>query len=134
MLRLAALRDEATHLRTVRVVRGSGSTLAARQAVDETCAEASGKARFEARLIVTELVANAILHGAQEPLSPIRIEVGVTPSRLFGSVTNDIGGGGDTRRYAGGRGLGIAATLAARWGAFAQDGRTTVWFEIDRRA
>ena len=83
----------------------------------------------DAMLLVTELIANAVIHGSPE----IRMDVDVEDSLLLVRVTDgspvlprvpDAGGPG--------RGLGIVATLSDRWGVEplpeGRDGKT-VWFE-----
>ena len=89
------------------------------------------------QLLVSELVSNAVLHGGgpismavhdRQPLDEtIRIE-----------VTNT-GDGRPTMRRSqredlSGRGLQLVDELASGWGTESQDGRTTVWFDIEARS
>jgi anti-sigma regulatory factor (Ser/Thr protein kinase) len=85
-----------------------------------------------ALLVLSELVTNAVLHGA-EPIEVyvsrdgdlLRIEVSDGGVRTDGVVprTHD-----DPRP--GGRGLHIVNSLAKRWGTTDNDGGKTVWAEI----
>jgi anti-sigma regulatory factor (Ser/Thr protein kinase) len=85
-----------------------------------------------ALLVLSELVTNAVLHGA-EPIEVyvsrdddlLRIEVSDGGSRGDGVTprTHD-----DPRP--GGRGLHIVNSLASRWGTTDNDGGKTVWAEI----
>ncbi len=84
------------------------------------------------RLLVSELVTNAVRHGGHgSPVelhahwnSQVRIEVsdhgsGFTPAPRTGAVDEP-----------GGYGLFLVGTLADRWGV-ETDGGTTVWFELE---
>jgi anti-sigma regulatory factor (Ser/Thr protein kinase) len=86
------------------------------------------------RLLVSELVTNAVRHGdGTEPVevhahwnSEVRIEVcdrghGFTPQPRFGRLDEP-----------GGFGLFLVGRLADRWGVERKDG-TTVWFVLERR-
>ena len=90
----------------------------------------------DARVVISELVANSLRHA--KPLSDHTIAVGwsVRPDVLRVSVTD---GGSPTsvpttRRpgelATGGRGLKIVQTLAQRWGVDTKDSTTTVWAEL----
>lgn len=83
----------------------------------------------DARLLVTELVSNGVLHGEGD----VRLLVDASRQALRVEVVDEGHGFGSVRRAPdrdGGWGLGIVETLSDRWGAFA--GSTHVWFEIDR--
>jgi two-component sensor histidine kinase len=81
------------------------------------------------RLIVSELVTNALRHGA----NGAQIDLAVTPKPEFLCVqvtddpraleTEDVGGFG----------LFFVEQLARRWGVTREDRRTRVWFELDYR-
>lgn len=90
----------------------------------------------DAQLVVSELVANAVLHGGDSD-HPIRLEVRATSEALHVAVI-DAGRGfvpeWSTRPSVdrgGGWGLPLVALLADRWGVDAGT-PTTVWFEFDR--
>jgi anti-sigma regulatory factor (Ser/Thr protein kinase) len=91
----------------------------------------------DALLMVSELVANAVLHGGGGGEDPVRVEVRATDEVLRVAVI-DSGAGFDPERLAGpstdrgsGWGIPLVAALAHRWGVQAGI-PTSVWFEIDR--
>ena len=86
------------------------------------------------RLIVSELVTNALRHGAEGE----RIDLAVTPKPEFLCVqVTDDGPGLAPRPRAlepdeeGGFGLFFVEQLARRWGVTRENRRTRVWFELD---
>ena len=86
------------------------------------------------RLIVSELVTNALRHGADGE----RIDLAVTPKPEFLCVqVTDDGPGLAPRPRAsatedeGGFGLYFVEQLARRWGVTRENRRTRVWFELD---
>jgi anti-sigma regulatory factor (Ser/Thr protein kinase) len=86
-----------------------------------------------AKLLVTELVNNAVLHGR----GMIALRVQVDADRLRIDVID--GGSGFEREGRdgksddfGGRGLHIVEAAASRWGV--HEGTTHVWFELERAA
>ena len=84
----------------------------------------------DAELAVTELVANAVVHGTGD----IRLRMRVEAGRLYGEVVDEGGGfehaiRGRTPSDVTGRGLGIVAALADEWGI--HEGSTHVWFALD---
>lgn len=87
------------------------------------------------RLLVSELVTNAVRHVAAEQAGTIRLEV----TRTDGYVRVDVEDQGagfipepraDVKDRASGWGLNILAKVATRWGV-ENDGGARVWFEID---
>jgi two-component sensor histidine kinase len=88
------------------------------------------------RLIVSELVTNALRHGADGE----RIDLAVTPKPDFLCVqVTDDGPGLAPRPRAletdeeGGFGLYFVEQLTRRWGVTRENRRTRVWFELDYR-
>ena len=86
------------------------------------------------RLIISELVTNALRHGADSE----RIDLAVTPKHGFLCVqVTDDGPGLVPRPRAlapeehGGFGLFFVEQLARRWGVTRENQRTRVWFELD---
>jgi serine/threonine-protein kinase RsbW len=113
------------------------SVRAARERLRRDLADRCPAARMDdARVVVSELVANSLRHA--KPLEDDKIAVGwtVRPERLRLSVTD---GGSLTSRPAprrpgelatGGRGLKIVQNLAERWGVEEHDSHMTVWAEL----
>lgn len=88
------------------------------------------------RLVVSELVTNALRHGADGE----RIDLAVTPKPEFLCVqVTDDGPGLAPRPRAldtveeGGFGLFFVEQLTRRWGVTRENRRTRVWFELDYR-
>ena len=88
------------------------------------------------RLIVSELVTNALRHGAEGE----QIDLAVTPKPDFLCVqVTDDGPGIAPRPRAmetdeeGGFGLYFVEQLTRRWGVTRENRRTRVWFELDYR-
>jgi anti-sigma regulatory factor (Ser/Thr protein kinase) len=88
------------------------------------------------RLIVSELVTNALRHGTEGE----RIDLAVTPKPEFLCVqVTDDGPGLAPRPRAldtedvGGFGLFFVEQLTRRWGVTRENRRTRVWFELDYR-
>ena len=88
------------------------------------------------RLVVSELVTNALRHGAEGE----RIDLAVTPKPEFLCVqVTDDGPGLAPRPRAldivdeGGFGLFFVEQLTRRWGVTRENRRTRVWFELDYR-
>ena len=88
------------------------------------------------RLIVSELVTNALRHGADGE----QIDLAVTPKPEFLCVqVTDDGPGLAPRPRAldtedvGGFGLFFVEQLTRRWGVTRENRRTRVWFELDYR-
>ena len=117
-----------------------GAAAKARAALDASLdlfSECLDEERFEdLRLLTTELVSNSVRHGGPKQPEPIRVLVSVTDSSVRVQVV-DTGAGFKERLTAikpeddGGWGLFMVEQLADRWGMH-EDGKTTVWFELDR--
>jgi anti-sigma regulatory factor (Ser/Thr protein kinase) len=91
---------------------------------------------LDARLVVSELVANAVQHGGADR-SWVELRLEDAGAAVRGSVRHP--GAGFTppatpsaAAVQGGRGLMLVAALTSGWGVTVGDG-TTVWFEIERR-
>ena len=108
---------------------------AARQArqlvVDQLAAELDREELDRARLLVSELVTNAVLHGQ----GAIRLKARLDEDRLLVEVIDE--GSGFERairqndlEQLGGWGLSVVDAEASRWGV--HEGATHVWFEIER--
>lgn len=98
-----------------------------------------------ARLLVTELVTNSVLHASLGSQDEIRLRVAVSAGMLCVEVT-DLGEGFERPAWGGvasepglsqtgtkderGRGLYLVDRISDRWGV-CLNGATRVWFEID---
>jgi anti-sigma regulatory factor (Ser/Thr protein kinase) len=110
--------------------RDRSAAAVARAALRERFLEALGERRTsELALVVSELVANAVVHGRGE----IALQVRADGDRVHGEVIDQ--GGGFERQVrelgpaeVGGRGLIIVDALSSRWGI--HEGTTHVWFEL----
>lgn len=107
----------------------------ARDHLAQVCAGWGRDELEAAQLLVTELVTNAVRHGA----GPVRLHTRLQEDGLHVGVADD-GAGQPTLqevppRATGGRGLYIVNALADRWGVEPSDAGTgkTVWFEINPR-
>ena len=102
----------------------------ARDAADRISADLPLELRARLRLVVSELVTNAVRHGE----GAIELRLWRDGTAVRGEVFDE--GGGfehEVRRTGwddvGGRGLGIVERLTRRWGI--REGTTHVWFELD---
>ena len=116
----------------------------ARRSLGELQEFVSAEQLQHARLLVTELVTNSVLHASPGPEDSIRLEVGVSSEALRAEVT-DSGPGfkapsfertpgesvpsAPSPKEEGGRGLYLLERLSRRWGV-CQGEFTCVWFEI----
>jgi anti-sigma regulatory factor (Ser/Thr protein kinase) len=105
------------------------SVVLARRAV-EAMALDPGR-RGAVKLLVSELVTNAIEHARLQPDD--RIEL-VARLRVDGSLRVEVRDPGRGVRDHAARGLGmrIVDRVADRWGVDRRNGLTCVWFELDR--
>jgi two-component sensor histidine kinase len=102
----------------------------ARRAVAEACRGMARDVIEIAQLLTSELVTNALQHGA----GSISVEVARSRNLLRVSVDDESsdrprrtsGGAEDVR----GRGLMLVEALSARWGVIARDRGKRVWFEL----
>lgn len=113
------------------------SVRAARERLRDDLAARCTDSRLEdARVVVSELVANSLRHAT--PLDDEKIAVGWTFEPDIVRVTVTDGGSPmsvpSQRRTGelavGGRGLKIVQSLAKRWGVQAEERGTTVWAEL----
>ena len=82
-------------------------------------------------LLASELVTNAVVHGAVAADEPIELEAECDDGCARVEVRNR--GSGFVRERAAGYGLLIVAAATDRWG-LSQDGATCVWFEVATHA
>ena len=121
----------------IELPRALESAATARQAVGELSAELPEEVLGDVRLLVSELVTNALRHAGLADDERIELAVGVTETAVRVEVT-DHGRGFDPQsiptdpEVAEGWGLYLVATLSDRWGADSDADATRVWFELDR--
>lgn len=111
----------------------------ARHAVRDALAGDEPGWRETAALIVSELVTNALRHGAPHPTDQIVLLVERSPESLRVEVRDPGRGSTRPRRRrpqgpAGGWGLMLVERLADRWGYTEEGGATLVWADIDAPA
>ena len=102
----------------------------ARDAVAPLRGRIGDRTLADVRLIISELVTNAVRHAPGEPIS---VTVDVDDEGVVRGEIEDHGAGGVRLRATspsepGGFGLGIVDALTDRWGV--GDGSTRVWFEL----
>ena len=114
------------------VPRGAEAPSVARATIQDHLADVLlGRELTDAQLIVTELVANAVVHGEGE----IRVHLAIDRHVLRGEVIDE-GRGFETAvrergiEDVGGRGLMMVGSVAQSWGI--HEGSSHVWFEIAR--
>jgi anti-sigma regulatory factor (Ser/Thr protein kinase) len=114
------------------------SAATARHAVDDLAAQLPEDQLGDVRLLVSELVTNALRHGELADADRIALSVDVRPDSIRVEVS-DPGKGFEMVHSpqdptsAEGWGLYLVATLSDRWGV-ETEGVTRVWFELDRAA
>ena len=99
--------------------------------VERFAGELDGQELANARLLTSELVTNALVHGR----GAIELSAALDEDRLLVEVTDDGGGFERIMREhdfdaVGGHGLNIVDALASRWGI--HEGNSHVWFELER--
>ena len=116
------------------VVSGLGAPAEARRAFASFCSGLTDDVTHTGSLLVSEVVTNAVLHGAAGDSSTIALHFAAVGDVLQVEVSDD-GPGFEPRRDGAqpdaesGRGLGIVEALARSWGV--DTGRPTrVWFEL----
>ena len=107
----------------------------ARETVEATLTRARPEVSQDVRLLVSELVTNALRHGNLSPRGSVFVHLRATADSVRVEVS-DQGEGFDPSAVPGPRetsgwGLYLVEQLSARWGVQANDG-THVWFELDR--
>lgn len=106
----------------------------ARRCCDTVCDEGGlGHLAADCRLLVSEVVTNAVEHGS----GAITLEMTTRPGAVHISVSSEAPAMPPTpgwpETYAvSGRGLAIVAAVAARWGTEHHRAGTRVWFELGR--
>lgn len=106
----------------------------ARDCVGELSGELSGRRLGDLRLLVSEVVTNAVRHAGLEPTDTIRLSM-VVKGGLVRVEVGDRGRGFAPRprdpdiRTPGGWGLYLVEELAERWGVRSAGG-ALVWFEL----
>jgi anti-sigma regulatory factor (Ser/Thr protein kinase) len=89
------------------------------------------------RLLVSEVVTNAVIHGGVSAAAGLELKMMVSPSVIRVEVTDrgegfvTHGGPPGSSREVGGWGLMLVHELADRWGT-SRDHGSIVWFELDR--
>jgi serine phosphatase RsbU (regulator of sigma subunit)/anti-sigma regulatory factor (Ser/Thr protein kinase) len=121
----------------VEVPGGRRASAVARRALDAALAEvASSDELADARIVVAEIVNNAVVHGgAHDEAARVVMHVAAAPDALRVEISNP-GAGFEVRpppprEEPGGFGLTIVDQLASRWGVD-DDGDVCVWFEMER--
>jgi anti-sigma regulatory factor (Ser/Thr protein kinase) len=121
-------------IRTLDIPRDERAPTAARHVLDELAPELDEATVEDARLLLTELVTNSVLHGRGET---IRVILDRRASdRLRCEVVDDGSGFLPIARPAGsdqvgGWGLHLVEQLSRDWGV--REGSTHVWFELAPR-
>ena len=109
--------------------RDPGAVALARRAVEQQAEQLTDQELEVARLLVSELVTNAVRHGAGEIALSMRFDERCAHFEVHDDCA------GEARRSTsagaeGGFGLNLVETLATRWGVDEDD--QSVWFELER--
>ena len=110
------------------------SVVAARQFVTDTLV-AAGETRVlnEARLLISELATNAVVHAATD----FSVSVHISTGRIYVEVRDGDGTALELDRpepeplRSGGHGLRIVGRLVDSWGSRVEDHGKVVWFSVD---
>ena len=116
-------------------LRAPESVPSARAALTRFDGRLSASTLYDASLCLSELVTNAVQHPGAEAGDRLELRLTLTDEVLRVTVV-DPGSGfqpgepreGDDRGW----GLFIVDRLASRWGSEPSQGRTVIWFEMDR--
>jgi anti-sigma regulatory factor (Ser/Thr protein kinase) len=89
--------------------------------------------RDDVRLIVSELVTNAVLHASADSDTSIGVWVEARPDAICGEISHpgppfEARPRVDEQKY----GLHLIDQLADRWGSKTNAGQNRIWFELDR--
>ena len=118
--------------RSFEIPGGPQAPMAGRRAVDAV-AELLGGSYDDVRLLVSELVTNAVRHAQVGPEDSLKLVLSISPERVRVEVSDS----GQGFRYQprsiddqrpSGWGLVLVAALSDRWGAAG-----SIWFEMSRR-
>lgn len=119
----------------VELVADAQAASQARNVVSQATAKLPGDLGFRARIAVSELVTNSVVHPQNRPEPLVRLVVATDPS----GVRVEVRDGGapfvstprqPSEHTTSGRGLQLVDVLVDRWGANHEDANL-VWFEID---
>jgi len=119
-------------IRTLDIARDDRAPLRARRALDDLAPDLDEATLEDARLLVTELVSNSVLHGGGDTVRVILDRR--APDRLRCEVVDDGTGFLPVARIRcdddepGGWGLELVEQLSRDWGV--REGSTHVWFEL----
>lgn len=111
---------------------GPDAPARAREAVGAWAEVLPEKTLDDLNLVITELIANSVVHG---PGTPISLRLTLNPDGVLRGEVADDGDGRVTMRKlsheGGGLGLHIVDRITDAWGVY--DASTHVWFEISVR-
>jgi anti-sigma regulatory factor (Ser/Thr protein kinase) len=119
----------------LRLPGGPAAPSSARAALAEFFSGLASDTRFAADLLLSEVVANGVVHGGAGPADALIVSAVLNEEALRVDVAD--GGEGfeaavdptrGTEEDLGGRGLHLIDGLARRWGV--RDGGRAVWFEL----
>ena len=123
---------EATELRKS-LHANESAPRAAREALSFVGADLPAAPLETARLLISELVTNSVVHGPSGPSSSVGLYVSVERNVLRVEVSDDSPQGAIPRAPGedGGFGLAFVAAMSSRWGSGRTDGLNVTWFELD---
>jgi anti-sigma regulatory factor (Ser/Thr protein kinase) len=92
-----------------------------------------GECRDDVKLLVTELVTNAVVHAGAGPDTPIGVRVEAAPDAIRAEISHpgpafEARPRPDEQKF----GLHLVDKLADRWGAEPVNEKNRIWFELDR--